>query len=65
MEPATAVTVTADGLTLSSAVALMFSVTGKVSGGLVEPGTETVTVPLQVCAVVNPVVFTLRTSWVC
>src|SRR5258708_29516092 len=43
----------------------MLSVAAMVSGGFCEPGTETVTVPVHVCAVVNPVVFTPITSWVC
>ena len=62
---ATATTVTADGLTLSSAVLLTLSVTAMVTGGFAEPGDEMLTVPVQVCGVLNPLTFTLTAICVC
>jgi hypothetical protein len=60
MEPAIADTLITAGLAFSNGVLLTFSVTGIVSGALVEPGTDRVTVPLHVSGVVSPLVFTLR-----
>jgi hypothetical protein len=60
MVPAMAETLITAGLAFSKGVLLTFSVTGIVSGALVDPGTDRVTVPLQVSGVVSPLVFTLR-----
>src|SRR3982074_2537044 len=47
VEPASAVTLMADTLVFSSAVVLTLRVTGITNGGAVDPGTVTVTVPVQ------------------
>ena len=57
-EPTTATALIAPGLKLISGVVLTFSVTGIERGALVEPGTEIVTVPLHVCGMLRPAVFT-------
>src|ERR1700730_17949109 len=59
--PARAVTLMAAWLTLSSAVLLMFRVTGITSGGVVEPGTVNVMLPAQVFGV-SPAMLTETTS---
>ena len=59
--PASAVTLMAAWLTLSSAVLLTFRVTGITSGGVVEPGTLSVIFPAQVLGV-RPVVLTETTA---
>lgn len=61
--PATAVTLIAPWLTLISGVVLAVSVTGMVTGVLVEPGTLSVIVPVQETGVVIPVVLTETTTW--
>src|ERR1700693_2983566 len=48
--------------TFRRAVLLTFSVTGITSGGVLDPGTDKVTFPLQTCGV-RPVVLTETTTW--
>jgi hypothetical protein len=59
----TATALIADGLRLIRGVVLTLSVTGIVSGPLVDPGTESVTVPAQVWGVVRFDVFTPIATW--
>ena len=51
-EPATAVTLIAPWLTLRRALLLTLNVTGITSGAAVDPGTVSVTLPLQTCGVI-------------
>ena len=60
-EPARAVTLIAGWLTLRRALMLTFKVTGIISGAAADPGTVSVTLPLQVCGV-RPCVFTVTTT---
>ncbi len=59
--PGVATTLMTAGLSVINGVVLAFNVTGMVIGA--EPGAAMVTVPVQVCGVVMPEVFTLSTTW--
>ena len=62
LEPASTVTLITCGFRFSSGVLPTLSVTGMLIGAAVEPGAEMVRVPVQVCAVVKPLVFTLTVT---
>ena len=68
VEPAIAVTLMAPWLTFSSGVLLAVRVTGIATGVFVDPGTVSVTVPVQLLGVVIPVVVTaiaICPGWPC
>src|SRR3974390_3448107 len=60
--PASAVTLMAPWLTLSNGLLLTFNVTGITSGVAIDPGTVSVTFPLQTCGV-RPPVCTETITW--